>query len=87
MGPRGFARRVSEGHRPQPGAPPDTRLSTEALRRGRVGLCPESILDLQRDVGNAVVSNLIERTSAPVRRRGATVQRARLPKTAAPAGS
>ena len=41
-------------------------------------LSPKSILDLQRHVGNAVVSTLIERASAPVRRRGATVQRAPL---------
>jgi hypothetical protein len=49
-------------------------------------LTSESLLDLQRHVGNAIVSTVIERASAPVRGRGATVQRAPLSATDDPHG-
>ena len=49
-------------------------------------LSPESILNLQRHVGNAIVTTLIEHASAPARGRGETVQRAPLPAADDPQG-
>src|SRR5262245_59564816 len=49
-------------------------------------LSPASILDLQRSVGNATVTTLIEHGSSPGRGRGAAVQRAPLPAAADPKG-
>lgn len=72
---------------PAPVARAARRTSVNASSAAKPNvLSPESILNLQRHVGNAIVTTLIEHASAPVRSPGATVQRAPLSATDDPHG-